>query len=89
MSDVKTLRVRAVIAYNDDGNFIIHGSDAETPEAMAKAIQPIWQHDPSQENIDYIEFDVLVPVVALRPQAQVLAFKDGETLAGEENNGNS
>lgn len=82
---VQTLRVRAVIAYDDAGHFIIHGSESETPEQMAKAIQPIWDHNPCTESIDYIEFDMLVPVQATRPRAQVLsALDDAGSKAGAE-----
>ena len=84
-NNVQTLRVRAVIAYDDAGHFVIHGSESETPEEMAKAIQPIWNHNPCTECIDYIEFDMLVPAQATRPRAQVLSAPAGAAIeAGAE-----
>lgn len=57
----RLLRVKAVIAYSTDGSFIIHGSNDETPQQMAKAIQPLWELNPQNETIKYVEFDVEVP----------------------------
>lgn len=57
----KTIKIRALIAYNDQGEYIIHGSQDESYEQMAKAIAPIWHFDPSSEVIQHIEFDVSVP----------------------------
>lgn len=58
---MKTLMIRAVIACDAAGNYIIHGASDESPSDMFKAIAPIWQFDPSQETVHYIEIPVNVP----------------------------
>ncbi len=57
----KTIKVRAVIAFDNEGNYLIHGSNDESFQDMAKAIAPIWVFDPANEMIQHIEFEMEVP----------------------------
>lgn len=56
--------VKAVIAFDDNGSYLIHGSSDEEVPAMAKAIQPLWNHDPSQEAVQYVEMKMWLPIIS-------------------------
>lgn len=58
---MKKLSIKAVILSDKEGNYLIHGSNAESTEEMFKAMQPIWHFDPSKETAHAIEFPVEVP----------------------------
>lgn len=58
---MRTLKVKAVILTDATGAYLIHGSSDETPEEMFRAIGPLWQFDPSQETVNFIEMDVILP----------------------------
>ena len=57
---MRTLRVKAVIV-TDGENYLIHGSNEEKPDAMFKAIAPLWGFDPSIETAHYVELEVSLP----------------------------
>lgn len=57
---MKTLQVRAVIITDGEGYFI-HGTHEEAPDAMFKAMSPIWGFDPSKETVHYVELTVTLP----------------------------
>jgi hypothetical protein len=61
---MKSLSIKAVILSDKEGNYLIHGSNAENHEEMFKAMQPIWHFDPSKETAHIIEFPVEVPELA-------------------------
>lgn len=56
-----TIAVKAVIIVDGDGNYLIHGSNNETPKEMFKTMSPLWQFDPSNEKVHYIEVEILLP----------------------------
>ena len=58
---MKTLRVKAVIM-TDGENYFIHGASDETPEQMFKVMHPLWNFDPSKEEVRYVEFNLELPV---------------------------
>lgn len=62
---MRKLRLKAIVAVNNEGNYVIHGSDEETPAEMFKAIaggeNPIWHFDPSTEQVHYVEVEVSLP----------------------------
>ncbi len=72
----KTIRVRALIAYTNDGQYLIHGSHDEDYGQMAKAMAPIWDLNPSQEAIQEIEFDVELPDLDLVKKPRVKNAQD-------------
>lgn len=57
---MRTLSIKAVIV-TDGENYLIHGSNTETPDQMFKAIGPIWGFDPSSETAHYVELQVSLP----------------------------
>lgn len=57
---MRELTIKAVII-TDGNNYMIHGSSEETPDAMFKAVAPIWSFDPSKETAHYVEMLVSLP----------------------------
>lgn len=57
---MKTLQVKAVIITDGEGYFI-HGTHGEAPDAMFKAMSPLWGFDPSKETAHYVELTVTLP----------------------------
>lgn len=57
----KTILVKAVIAFDNEGNYLIHGSSDETYAQMRKAIEPIWDLNPETEMMQVVEFEMQVP----------------------------
>lgn len=66
----KTVKVKAVVAFDNEGNFVIHGSSDQDYKQMRAAIATIWEHDPENELIQTIEFDMRLPDLdlILKPQ---------------------
>lgn len=62
---MRTLMIKAVVACDKEGNYVIHGSNGESPEEMFKAVaggdNPIWHFDPSKETAHYVEIPVTLP----------------------------
>lgn len=63
---MRKVPVKAVIIVNrTNGDYVIHGSDGETPIQMFKALactpNPIWHFDPTSDTSHYIEIEVEIP----------------------------
>lgn len=65
LKDVRTviikIKIKAVIMIDADGEYIIHGVSKQTPVEMFKTMQPLWQFDPSAEQVHYVELEVALP----------------------------
>lgn len=57
---MKTIKVKAVLI-TDGETYFIHGTSGASPATMMKAMQPLWDFDPSTENAHYVEIEVKVP----------------------------
>ena len=71
MLEKRNLTVRAVIIYDDNGNYVIHGSSTGTPSDLYKAVAPLWDFNPCNETIRYVEIPMAVPAVEAAEQVRV------------------
>lgn len=61
----KELKIKAVIIFDDAGNYFIHGVGGATAGEMFKAMLPLWEFNPEREAVHAIELDLNVPNINL------------------------
>jgi hypothetical protein len=59
---VTEVLLKFIVVFDDNGDYMIHGSSNEAPEEMFKAIAPIWQFDPSKESVRYVTMEAKLPL---------------------------
>jgi len=60
----QVILVKAVIVYDDQGSYFIHGTSKDDASTMFKAMAPIWGFDPSKELAHEIELELEVATIA-------------------------
>lgn len=65
------ITAKAVIIYDDQGNYLIHGSNDGTPEDFFKKMQPLWDLNPAIETARYVTFQLSLPEIALLPKVRI------------------
>ena len=67
----QVILIKAVIIFDDDGNYLIHGTNKEDAATMFKTMAPIWNLDPTSEMAQTIIFDVMLPKITavVKPRA--------------------
>lgn len=62
--------IKAVLIFDEEGNYFIHGTSDETPDTMFKAMHPLWSIDPSKETVHYVE----IPMMVVKPSANAKPY---------------
>lgn len=71
IADKFQMPVKMVLIYNDNGDYIIHGCNSESPQAMFKALTGLWPLDPAVESVRFLELTLTVPEIAKLPKIRL------------------
>ena len=53
------MRIKAIII-TDGADYVIHGSNNETPKKMFTMLRPLWNFNPKTDKIYYIDTDIVI-----------------------------
>jgi hypothetical protein len=53
------MRIKAIII-TDGADYVIHGSNNETPKKMFTMLKPLWNFDPHTDKIKYVDQEIEV-----------------------------
>jgi hypothetical protein len=66
-----SLPVKLVLIYDEEGNYIVHGCNSESPQDMFTAVSGLWPLDPQKETVRFLETTLIVPKLSALPKIRV------------------